>query len=262
MKCLTPIEVRTRKKSSSKVVPFFKSEPLFVLAPCGHCYACQTNRRNEWDLRLRVESMNSTESFFITLTYSDEFYPENFHSWKKDIQDFVHSLRKKYSFRYYAVGEYGEKLGRKHSHLLFFLKSDNVDIYHYFYKYWTKGFIDIGDVTDSSIHYVTKWHINPKFQEGKEQHGFTLMSKGVGSDFLDSLSIDNICSTHSINGKRLPVSRYFRKKIGFVSPDPMSLEDYVRKRYNLETHEQVVDKVNSLKKSYELRQKTPRKSLF
>lgn len=258
MKCMTPREVFS--KGSVSVDPYFVNSTFVKLVPCGNCYACQTNRRNEWDLRLRFESMRFEYNYFLTLTYEESFLPSSMDDWKQDVLDFIKRLRRNFSIHYYAIGEYGENFGRMHNHILLF-SNDEITL-NYFYDYWTKGFIDIGRVEDASIHYVTKWHINPKFQEGKEEHGFCLMSKGIGSNFLDSLTKDNLHSTHSMNGKRLPVSRYYRKKLDFKCYHSMGINEYISKRYNLNTDEQITKKHQELIESFKQKQNNPRKSLF
>lgn len=255
MKCLTPKEIK-------KVGP---NGPTFLLVPCGSCYACQTNRRNEWDLRLRIENMSGSKSYFVTLTYSDEFLPADCKVNKKHIQNFIQTLRNNYKdtkFRYYAIGEYGEKFGRPHYHLLMFLDGKDIDFIHAVYSFWPYGFVDVGSVEDASIHYVTKWHVNPKHQLGKEMHGFSLMSKGIGQGLLTSLTLDNIHASHNINGTWLPVSRYYRKKLGFKVENVESMQEYLQRKYNLKTNEQIVAKYEAILKQYEKLQQQQRSKLF
>lgn len=255
MKCLTPREIKT-------VGP---CGPTFVLVPCGKCYACQTNRRDEWDLRLRIENLSAESSYFVTFTYSDEFLPSDYLKWKKDIQSFFQCLRNNYketTFRYYTIGEFGERFGRPHLHSLIFLSGKEIDFIYACQYYWSKGFVDVGSVEDASIHYVTKWHINPKHQLGKEMHGFCLMSKGIGKGLLSSLTVDNIHASHNLNGKWLPVSRYYRKKLGFKAPEVESIQEYIARKYNLITERQIVDKWNQLIDYYNKKQENPRSNLF
>lgn len=251
MKCLTPFTINGE------------------IVPCGNCYACQTNRRNQWDLRLRVEHMHSAQSFFVTLTYADEFLPfENIVS-KDDHLHFINTLRNKsrsyeVKWRYYVIGEYGERYGRPHLHYLLFSDVPDIDVIRLVRESWPYGFSDVGDVTHKSIHYVTKWHINPKFRVGEsvERHGFSLMSKGIGKQLLSTLTVDNISPTYSLDGKRFPLSRYYRKKLGYQVTDVMDMIHYIGKKLGTDNLLQINAQIKRLQKVYKEKQLTPRKSLF
>lgn len=125
---------------------FKGTDKKYLLAPCGTCQGCRTQRRLEWATRIELESRNYPNSYFITLTYDNEHLPipdhietangeriENPGWWmgtlvRKDAQNFVNSLKKyfnrKYNhkgMKYYIVGEYGSsKTGthRPHYHAI------------------------------------------------------------------------------------------------------------------------------------------------
>ena len=110
-----------------------------VSVPCGRCLACRTNYRNQWIFRLKQELKASLRACFVTLTYSDtnlprgdlctddgEIYetipvvmPEHLTLFFKRLRK---SIKKKYNsnFKYFAVGEYGDKTMRPHYHVAFF----------------------------------------------------------------------------------------------------------------------------------------------
>lgn len=129
-----------------------------LVVPCGKCELCRSNRRNEWSIRLGIETKYAKRMpLFITLTYADEFLPM---AWKKfkdgasseyevaykrygdidpdesmrlyvetlyrpDVFRFMREYKrvnelKKDSFHYFGCGEYGDTFGRPHYHLLFF----------------------------------------------------------------------------------------------------------------------------------------------
>ena len=101
---------------------------------------------------------------------------------KKHVQDYIKQLRNahvKYvteelgvtkkavqkvskPLRYYLVGEYGSKTHRPHYHVLLF----NMDVANLapIMNKWTKGFTQIGSVTNASINYVTKY-MNKSFDK-------------------------------------------------------------------------------------------------
>lgn len=43
--------------------------------PCGHCVACQNNKRSSLSLKLRLEEYTSKYCYFLTLTYDDDNLP-------------------------------------------------------------------------------------------------------------------------------------------------------------------------------------------
>ena len=43
--------------------------------PCGHCVACQNNKRTSLSLKLRLEEYTSKYCYFLTLTYDDDHLP-------------------------------------------------------------------------------------------------------------------------------------------------------------------------------------------
>lgn len=119
--------------------------------PCGKCFACQSNRRKDWFLRIKYELFYSLQSLTVTLTYDDEHLPkrvphldhedklpvgiaefdrrlgnslDNAMYWYHpycidDVQKFFKLMRKNWKFRYFGVAEYGSKRGRPHYHIIF-----------------------------------------------------------------------------------------------------------------------------------------------
>lgn len=177
------------------------------------------------------ESQMHDVSCFLTLTYAQE--PENGSLNKKHCQDFLKRLRSRIEptkVRFFLCGEYGEKLGRPHYHLLLFgydfpdkvvlkngknklWRSDLLD------EIWSHGFCSIGAVSfDSAVYvanYATKKITNkesytdekgrywPSKKEhyGKKQEEFLLMSRGdrsgdpvfgygIGAGWLDKFESD------------------------------------------------------------------------
>lgn len=223
------------------LVMFKCVNPLFINmmpVPCGKCYNCQMRKRAEWDFRLQVQSMYSVDSLFITLTYSDDnleaLSKRTLQLWFKDLRN------KGLKFRYYAVGEYGERSGRQHYHVILFVESysDQLPQKYSLYSTWTKGIMDIGTVSDASIHYVTKWHVHPKYDKDntREKHGFTLQSKYLGYGYLKSLTKDNYSPYVRLNGNSFPLSRYYRKKLGVSVDEDAVVETFYQQFHNKYPH--------------------------
>lgn len=117
---------------------------------CGKCLICLKKRKNQWSYRLMEEKNNSFSSYFVTLTYKEEYVPIGDNGYcanKNDHTEFIKWLnyyettqklseRKKISaeelqrensgvheighLRYFGVIEYGDINSRPHWHYLLF----------------------------------------------------------------------------------------------------------------------------------------------
>lgn len=62
VRCLHPIKIRTANGSS-------------LVVPCGHCEACYNSKDYQNTLQCRLESQSHKYTYFVTLTYSNEYVP-------------------------------------------------------------------------------------------------------------------------------------------------------------------------------------------
>lgn len=62
VKCFSPLVLRDPRGYPYQV-------------PCGHCVACQNNKRSSLSLKLRLEEYTSKYCYFLTLTYNDDNLP-------------------------------------------------------------------------------------------------------------------------------------------------------------------------------------------
>lgn len=182
MGCISPIALRL-----SKAVQF---------VPCGKCNFCLASKRADWTFRLSQELKVCQSANFLTLTYDDENLPwtDNGPSLcKRDMQLFMYRLRKAnrkvspFGLRYYSVGEYGTHTVRPHYHSIMFNLSGGIT--QKLSDIWQKGFVQVGDVTEASIHYVTKYVINRVGDFEGRQAPFSLISNrsgGLGMNYLEA----------------------------------------------------------------------------
>jgi hypothetical protein len=203
MKCYSPI--RAWRIDTNSIT--FKEEEgkgnAFPL-PCNKCLGCRLEKSRQWAVRCVHEAQMHEESCFITLTYKE--MPEGNSLNKKHFQDFMKRLRKKLEpkkIKYFACGEYGEKLERPHYHAIIFghdfslCDDDNVcEVQTYDEEYgatyssslladvWGHGFVTVGACTFETAAYVARYctkKINGDLAEnhykGKTPE-FGLMSKG------------------------------------------------------------------------------------
>lgn len=179
------------------------------------------------------EDKVSISSKFITLTYADENLPISRNGYRslcrRDLQLFFKRLRKAHSkgakrksIKYFAVGEYGGKIGRPHYHVLLFnadislvegawcnyrtantgiesvarrLQSDgSISKQVSRGQKFKMGHIDYGDkrgVSGASIGYCCKYMLKPKdpstfAPDEDSQREFMICSKGLGIDYLNT----------------------------------------------------------------------------
>lgn len=105
--------------------------PKMIDVPCGKCFNCLENRKDDWKTRLKNEVSSRGHAYFCTVTYDEDHLPydDNGNPTFRylDFQLFMKRLRKRISnifigFRisYFVVSEYGDKTGRPHYHFLLF----------------------------------------------------------------------------------------------------------------------------------------------
>ncbi|QCS36805.1 replication initiation protein [Tortoise microvirus 8] len=139
---------------------------------------------------------------------------------KSDIQNYMKRLRKKLSIynrkiRYYVVGEYGTKTNRPHYHLIVF--GVNQDDFNLFNSEWYHGSIRYDEVTDASINYILKYHVDRnEHLDIQPVKPFALMSKGIGRVYIDKMksyhrnSGDMLVTVYG-SKKRMP--RYYKERM-------------------------------------------------
>lgn len=192
------------------------------IVPCGKCFECKTNDRNQWSIRVQHEIKKGT---FITLTYNNEHNDGNLH--KDHLVKYIKRIRENYSnkhklnkhernhIKYFACGEYGDRFGRPHYHIIISITDNDI-----IKNGWTYGHTHCGRVTNSSIHYTTKY-IQKNSGYKKDQiksrtREFRLMSKGIGKTWIDKNKEwhrQNRLTYTSINGIKYGLPRYYKDKI-------------------------------------------------
>ena len=97
-------------------------------------------------------------AWFITLTYDDDSVPTTIGGQgtlrKKYVRRWLERCKKKLDFRYFVVGEYGERFGRPHYHLALFPNADFPPTA--FTDLWRKGFTSTYELTHSRARYMLK----------------------------------------------------------------------------------------------------------
>jgi len=205
MPCISPILVRDPLKRQQLNTSSF---------PCGRCGPCRKSRSAAWAVRLKVELQYAYKPQFLTLTQEDEYLeytPDGELTLNKStLQKFIKRLRKYNDaywiqdnpqradfskdinirqFRYYAIGEYGDKFQRPHYHMLAFNLHDKTN--ERLEEIWKRGFIKRGDISEASIRYVTNYVNKLTFEKNPSaQPEFALMSRRppIGYQYINTHS--------------------------------------------------------------------------
>lgn len=186
-----------------------------ITVPCGKCYPCLANKRNQWAFRIQQQLKNAVSAYFITLTYDNDHTKGNLS--KYDIQCFLKRLRKDWALndlKYYLIGEYGPTTFRPHYHGIFFNLPKNPE--NKLISSWKNGFVHVGQVTPASIKYATKYMITKEQAPDGLYKPFMLVSKGMGLGYVEKHKkwhIDTERFYCPDGSRKVPLSRYYRDKI-------------------------------------------------
>ena len=178
-------KVNESGKRSIVFNPRYAYMDMPITVPCGQCIGCRLEKSRQWAIRISHEASLYDDNCFLTLTYNNENLPQDGNLVKKHFTLFIKRLRKKYKnkkIRYFMCGEYGEKLGRPHYHVILFNHDFKDKVYHsgnqgnILYRseelesLWSiskqedskragesRGFCTIGTVTFESAGYVARY---------------------------------------------------------------------------------------------------------
>jgi hypothetical protein len=195
-----------------------------ILRPCGKCRACNISKVNE----KMLVSVFAAHEFkkkgqFLTLTYNDESRPNGLkHS---DFSGFMKRLRERTDtpgVKLYVAGEYGEKSGREHFHVLFYnYKYDIEDIKACWIDTATKeplGFVYDGTLTPKSMKYVSGYVCKKGYDPGTgKRPPYGRMSCNIDPG-LKSEEVYKMANTGKIayNGRTFKVPRSWRRRFKSV----------------------------------------------
>ena len=198
-----------------------------VLLPCGQCIGCRLERSRQWAIRCVHESSLYDDNCFLTLTYDDEHLPygryfdlesgeiiDNAQPSlnKRDIVLFLKRLRKRFGdgIRFFQCGEYGDKYGRPHHHVLLFnfdfpdkklwQVRDGIRLYRSkaLEELWPYGISSVGELTFESAAYVARYvtkkitgDCSDEHYRGREPEYVTMSRRpGIARGWFDRFSSD------------------------------------------------------------------------
>lgn len=189
------------------------------------------------------EAQLHEDNAFVTLTYATENLPQGGTLVKKDFQDFMKRVRRRYAKKisYYHCGEYGERTRRPHYHALLFglrfgdqqpfTRSADGSVLHTSAELsdlWPCGFATVGEVTFESAAYVARYVMKKITGEAAKEHyevvdpetgevyrlqpEYTTMSlkPAIGKEWYRQFSSDVFPSDEVIlRGKQLKPPKYY-----------------------------------------------------
>lgn len=239
MPCYGPLNAyRPKPEAEDRRLVFDPRKSLSgvpIKIPCGKCIGCKLEHSRQWAVRCMHEKRMHDASAFLTLTYDNDHLPPGGTLVLRDLQLFMKRLRKVFGngVRFFACGEYGEKSGRPHYHVLL-LSADFVDkkpissrSEHPYYtssllsKLWTAGTHIIGNVDFDSAAYVARYCTKKITGSKAAAHyggrtpEFLVMSRrpGIGSGYLEKYKSEIYAHDNVIvNGVPASVPRYYDTK--------------------------------------------------
>lgn len=144
--------------------------------PCGRCIGCRMEKARQWGLRCMNEAKCWPSSYYVTLTYNDEFMPPGGTVCLRDVQLFMKRLRKYANsskdnpVRFFLGAEYGDDNRRPHYHALLFnvsfgdlrphtnnKRGEPLYTSATLSELWGNGFVTLGAVTFDSAVYCAKY---------------------------------------------------------------------------------------------------------
>lgn len=124
---------------------------------CGQCVPCRINKKREWIGRMLLEGKHcGASSGFWTLTYDEDNIPPGGTLSPHDLRVFFNQFRRLAgSFRYFAVGEYGDQTFRPHYHLITF--GMGLQWHETVQAAWHRGHVYPGEARSEAYSYVASY---------------------------------------------------------------------------------------------------------
>jgi len=258
MPCYEPLKACIVTDAIGKKSISFDSKSVGkgVSLPCGRCIGCRLERARQWAVRIMHESKMHDTNCFLTLTYDGGSLPNGDCKCRKkhaanslcvsDLQGFFKRLRARLGttrIRFFACGEYGEKMGRPHYHAIvfgwfpddavYFKGSGELSLFtsSMLSSTWGHGHALVGRVSFDSASYVANYATKKvrgvkadAYYAGKRPE-FLVMSRrpGIGSTWYEKFKSDVYPSDEVIiNARPCRPPRYYDNLFAVSNPDQMS----------------------------------------
>lgn len=219
-------------------------EGMLYTLPCGSCIGCRLDRANAWAIRCTHEARmhahyeGGNGSVFLTLTIAPNKMLAHCSVLKVSLQRFLKRLRKAVGvpIRYMDCGEYGDKRGRPHYHMILFgwsfpdrVMHKRTEQGHYLFtsevldKAWSFGKCFIGDVSYQSARYVASYITKKWKGDGADAH-YTRPSSVDGEFYRVEPEFASMSLKHGLG------ERWFDKFEGDVFPSDECIIDGISRK--------------------------------
>lgn len=247
MPCFHPITAwRGEKTASGKRRLTFSPNGAFgspLEINCGQCIGCRLERARQWSVRILHEAQFHDETSFLTLTYAPEKAPHDGSLRVRDLQLFHKRLRRALGskrVRFFACGEYGERLERPHYHSILFghaflgdrkawkqgSAGDQIYVSAELDRIWGLGDCYIGAVSLASAGYVARYTVKKVRGDlaashyGERKPEFMVCSKGIGKAFFEEYHDETYRDDFVVQrGRKLPVPTYYDRLFAALKGD-------------------------------------------
>lgn len=159
--CVSPLYRRPEKYRERSFVP------------CGRCYQCVRQKKQDWCTRLSFAQQWADCSFFKLLTYDEEHVPtlseftrelahEHIYRFLQVLKiNLVRKFHKDIKLKYFIASELGEEKNRPHYHACIFIKGIKLtwqEANAIFNKFWKHGYVgNCYPLTAQRIRYACKY---------------------------------------------------------------------------------------------------------
>lgn len=235
------------------------------MIPCKKCIGCKIDNAKQWGARIYLETKDTKNNIFLTLTYNNDNLPKNEKGIpsikEKDWTTFINTLRKKFErkgekgIKYIVASEYGSKTARPHFHAIIMninltdikktrikssktklplLESETIN------KIWNKGGAYFGTVTNESACYIAGYTIKGQQDTNYEELGINpqkiRMSNGIGKKYFEKnkdeiYKNDNLIIKTKNGTKVIRPPKYYDRLL--EKSQPKKLELIKKKRLEL-----------------------------
>lgn len=197
----------------------------YIIRPCGHCINCRINDTRAWYVRSRFEikKLERPFQYFLTLTYSDEYLPEDNVCSKIEAKKFLNCLNTSFGLkmRYFFTSDYGNVSGRAHYHAI--LLSTEKITQKQCERIWKKGFVYLKKLNTHNLKYCLRYTVKKAPFDNTDKKSFRLISKGWGDNVKDYYTGQDY---FIFDGKKYGVSPYLAQKIGLEKKNVDSYLDF------------------------------------
>lgn len=173
---------------------------------CRECWQCRERKVDDWVGRNIAESKTAKAAHVVTLTYGRD--PENPTAagidhiraavlTYSDVQKFLKRLRfHGYPVRYFVVGEYGDKKGRAHWHIILYWQDKVPDVRlrrNIMFPQWEHGWTYWDKMSPQAVRYACKYLVKVMGDENGQIFGPMPSKKPpLGDEYFRQLAADYV----------------------------------------------------------------------